>query len=276
VYQSAGSATTHTGTVYAKAGERSWITLTINSTTTFFNVATGTVGNIGGATVATITPVGNGWYRCSVTLAQSGSAAFVIGLATANGTASYTGNGFAGVYIWGAQLEAGSFATSYIPTVASQVTRSADAASMTGTNFSSWYRADEGTFYGEAAPNALTSDSRYIHVGDATNRFLFWSGSSTFYVETRTSGTEQASLSFSGLAANTAFKFAGTYKVNDFAASRNASTVQTDTLGTVPVVSQMSIGSNNVGGNILNGNIKKLAYYPKRLTNAELQGLTTV
>ena len=168
-----------------------------------------------------------------------------------------------------------AFASSYIKTEASQVTRSPDSASMTGTNFSSWYRADEGTFYGEASPNALTSDSRYIHVGDSTNRLLFWSSSSTFYVETRTSGTEQASLSFSGLAANTVFKFAGTYKVNDFAASRNASAVQTDTLGTVPVVSQMFIGSNNLSANSLNGNIKKLAYYPLRLTNSELQGLTT-
>jgi hypothetical protein len=59
---------------------------------------------------------------------------------------SYTGDGYSGIYIWGAQLEAGAFPTSYIPTVASQVTRSADSASMTGTNFSDWYRADEGTF----------------------------------------------------------------------------------------------------------------------------------
>jgi hypothetical protein len=59
----------------------------------------------------------------------------------------YTGDGYSGIYIWGAQLEAGAFPTSYIKTEASQVTRSADSASMTGTNFSEWYRQDEGTVY---------------------------------------------------------------------------------------------------------------------------------
>ena len=275
------SGATVTATVYAKAGERTFIALYEGRANkgTYFNLSTGAVGGtlVSAPTSSSITSVGNGWYRCSITVTVPSTLSTVqVYLASADGTFNYAGNGWNGAYIWGAQLEAGAFATSYIPTVASQVTRSADSASMTGTNFSSWYRADEGTFYGEASPNALTSDSRYLHVGDATNRLLFWSGSSTFYVETRTSGIEQASLSFSGVTANTAFKFAGTYKVNDFAASRNATTVQTDTLGTVPVVSQMSIGSNNVGGNFLNGNIKKIAYYPARLTNAELVSLSTV
>jgi len=147
---------------------------------------------------------------------------------------------------------------------------------MTGTNFSSWFNNAEGSFYGEATPNALTSDSRYIHVGDAaTNRMIFFGSSATFFVQTRTAGVDVASLSFSSLAANTTFKFANTYKVNDFAATVNASTVQTDTAGTVPIASQMIIGSSASSSAFLNGTIKKLSYYPRRLSSAELQEMTS-
>jgi hypothetical protein len=75
------------------------------------------------------------------------------------------------IYAWGAQVEAGAFATSYIPTVASQVTRSADSAVMTGTNFSSWYNASEGTFYCEAATVDIVSNKGIWSVGDASLAF---------------------------------------------------------------------------------------------------------
>jgi hypothetical protein len=136
--------------VYAKAAERFKLSLresTSTGTIALFDLSAGSVVVVsGGGTpspTATITPVKNGWYRCSVLFNQSTTSnrtfrIFVVEDAetTANGSiASRTGDGTSGFYLWGAQLEAGSKATSYIPTTTATVTRAADVASITGSNF---------------------------------------------------------------------------------------------------------------------------------------------
>jgi hypothetical protein len=101
-----------TFSVHAKASGRSFVYLSINDSgnvarTTFFNLSTGAVGTTGTGITASIVPVGNGWYRCIVTVATAfaGSNPCAIGVASADNTASYAGNGFDGVAIWGAQVE---------------------------------------------------------------------------------------------------------------------------------------------------------------------------
>ena len=224
-----------------------------------------------------IQDVGHGWYRCTVigstaTGTTIGFRAFNASLPS--GDPVFTGDGYSGIYIWGAQLEAGAFATSYIPTVASQVTRSADAASMTGTNFSSWYRADEGTVYAETVP-AISGYSPIIQIdnGTADNRILVEGGVDA-HGFVRTNAATVCSIDMGATSANTNAKFAFAYKANDFAGSLNAGTVGTDTDGVLPVVSTARIAANI--SQSYTQTIKKIAYYPKRLTNAELQGLTTV
>jgi hypothetical protein len=66
------------------------------------------------------------------------------------------------------------------------------------------------------------------------------------------------------------------YKLNDVALSSNGTAVSTDTSAQIPVLDTLQIGVGSGSQQYINGSIKKLAYYPKRLTNAELQGLTTV
>jgi hypothetical protein len=182
--------------------------------------------------------------------------------------------------LWGAQLEAGAFATSYIPTVASQVTRSADAASV--NTLSPWYNATEGTLFTEVdhsnssnfPVSAVLTDS-----SPSSNQILIYTTSTgtpgeTFFV--RTSGTIQANINGGSIVANnTPFKIAGAYKANDFAVSLNGAAVVTDTSGTIPVVDRLGLGSSiNQNSLYLNGHIRRITYYPRRLSNAELQAIT--
>jgi hypothetical protein len=105
-----GAAGTYTMSAYVKAAERTWAYLIDNSTVTgrvFFNLATGTIGTITGtgSPSGTITSVGNGWYRITMTITTTGTPVCRIGAASADNTSSYTGDGYSGIYIWGAQLE---------------------------------------------------------------------------------------------------------------------------------------------------------------------------
>jgi hypothetical protein len=274
------SGTAYTWSGYFKAGEYNTIQLNCQATASIyvvkFDLTNGTTTNVSGTGSATITAVGNGWYRCTATATATGTGTgfWQVDIYDNSGNTSYAGNDWNGVYIWGAQLEAGAFATSYIPTVASQVTRSADSASMTGTNFSSWYRADEGTFYAEAMP-ANTGETRYvasINTGSTAGFIALANDRSAL----KSGGTDQAVFSFTRTSAM--FKNIIGYKVNDTAGSNNGSTPSTDTSCiTDASVNQLAIGDLEPGTNRrANGTIRKIAYYAKRLTNAELQSLTTI
>lgn len=286
------ASTAYSISIYAKAAERSRFQIAGAAgawgatNTATFDVSSGTVVSFSGWSSASITLVGNGWYRCVVngtTAASPTSAQYIQLVAIASGTTqSYTGDGYSGIYLWGAQQEAGAFATSYIPTVASSVTRAADSASMTGTNFSSWYRADEGTMYAEyaiAGFNPAAANAAFSVSDNSTSNFIVGRITAPNVVDfsVRVLGVNQANITASNTAtANTFLKFAGAYKVNDFAASANGLTAVTDTSGTVPTVDRALIGATgNATTNPLNGRIRKLAYYPWRLTNAQLQALTS-
>jgi hypothetical protein len=254
------SALTYTLSFYAKSdGTRNVIRASIATASlalgggTYFNVGNGT--NTGatnyGATTGTVvgmSSVGNGWYKCFVTVTATAATYYVdFMLANDSNNLNYTGNGFSGVYIWGAQLEAGAFATSYIPTVASTVTRSADVASV--NTLSPWYSATEGTLFTDAD---LTVSAYVVQVG----------------------GASQVGLNPGSFTFTTPFRIAATYKLNDFAASQNGATVVTDTSGTIPTVTTLFLGYQGGGGGVLNGHLRRIAYYPRRLTNAELQALS--
>jgi len=275
------SGTTYTWTVYAKASEISQINLRFSAQfpvgNTSFDLSAGTVINNGTVTASAITPIGNDWYRCSFTqtASSSGTAQVQIFLAAANAITIPTANGFDGVFIWGAQLEAGAFPTSYIATTSAQVTRSADAASMTGTNFSSWYRADEGSFYHELnTPNSFSAFANFGSSDGTTNNQVGLQLSTTSQVRgiIKSEGNSSFSANLGNIPSGF-YKVALAYKTNDSAICLNAGTVTTDTSVNLPNnLNQLSISGQN---NSANGTIKKLAYYPSRLTNAQLQALTS-
>ena len=156
------SAIAYTWSVYAKAAERNWLVLNVfslSSSRAYFDLQTGTLGSVAAGITAQITPVNDGWYRCSITRTTPAdvNAQWQVGITTANNTPTYTGNGSSGVFIWGAQLEAGAFPTSYIPTTTTSLTRNADVVTMTGMNFSDWYNVGAGSWYIQTnARNAAT------------------------------------------------------------------------------------------------------------------------
>jgi hypothetical protein len=265
---------------YAKAGEYSRVGFAYTNTGyVFFNLLTGvqegTVG--GGITSTSITAVGNGWYRISFTSTSTASGANV-GIYLFNGSYSsgeptFSGDGFSGAFIWGAQLEAGSFATSYIPTVASTATRNADAASMTGTNFSSWFNNGEGTLFVNFKTSVATGFPQAAFISDgSSNNCIGIDAQSGLRSIVTTLGVGVASFSASKSGSGDLVTLA--YKVNDFGSSFNGAAAGTDTSGNLPVVSQFGIGQSYSSSNLLNGTIKKISYYPIKATSTQLQSLT--
>jgi hypothetical protein len=209
-----------------------------------------------------------------------------------DGSRNYTGVTGNGLYIWGAQLETGTTATSYIPSTSSsqgirtadisssaQATRPADSAVITGTNFSSWYRQDEGTIFAKANTiNELNSAKSVIGFDDTTllNRLYLskkYDLNSYFEVGIFANNIGQTFI-LQPVIIELLNSFSFSYKVNDIAFVANSSSVNTDTSAIIPNVNRLLIG-NLGGGSRLSGHISKLAYYPKRLSNTELQGLTT-
>lgn len=264
----AAEGTQYTISVYVKMGDGG---------APSFPIASGTSSQndfalvIGGSTINPATykveHVGNSLYRIS------GSA--VAGATAQNsGIVKYASNSIRTFKTTGWQLEAGSFPTSYIKTEASQVTRAADSASMTGTNFSSWYRQDEGAFLCDAASFADAPVSYIVN----TNNGLVSNRLAAYFTATapRSLGTVDgaAIFQFTGQPATKSCKTTFAYAVNNFAMSTDGSVPQTDTDGTTPLVNQLNIG-HQLQVSQLNGHIKRLAYYPKRLSDTELKSLTT-
>jgi hypothetical protein len=274
VYQNfVTSVTTYSNSHILKAGERTKVAFRIGAGVVGrVNLTTGVVEDAIGIGSIVVTSLGNGWFRISNPRTNSDTAtrSFGIAILDASNNTSYEGDGYSGIYIWGAQLEAGAFATPYIPTVAAQVTRLADSAVMTGVNFSSWYRQDEGAFFVDSTNSGAFGIPINIHDGTANNQYQVLTGTSGTAFLVNTAGVIQANF---GTRANPA-KTSVSYKFNDLLASTNGSVPATDTSATLPLVNACIIGSRYDNSNHINGYIKRLTYYPQALTSANLQAIT--
>ena len=187
------------------------------------------------------------------------------------------------IELWGAQLETGSGASSYIPTVASTVTRNADECSMTGTNFSSWFNASAGTLLVSARTATRYVDSAgfdfpAVLTLDSNNQIgpCQWNG--VVYGVVRAGGSYRinyATLASPGNNAN--YKAAIAYANSDYAGVANGGSIQTGSGTTVPSgLNQLALGASRSGvaGNFF-GHISQIKFWPTRLPNAQLQAITT-
>lgn len=237
----------------------------------------GTVAGSSAGTTASIQNAGNGWYRCILTFTTTGTGSTQVQVARLS---SGTGDGVNGWVIYGAQLETGAFATSYIPTTGTSLTRNADIAVMSGANFSSWFNASEGTFSVRSDVYANnTSPARYTLLINKTGTGLIQlkvtrPNTLTGFTVVDDAGVVSADLSGNALATNTFTTIVGAYKSNSFAFADGGSAATTDVSGNVPTsLTQMYIGSDG-SASAQNGHIAKIYYWPQRLTNAEVQAFS--
>ena len=276
------TSTTYTASVYVKAGTGNYFFMSLSAgnvdgryLTIVVDLSTGSVTQTATSTGSTlsssrVTNAGGGWYR--VTMSGSQSLTAVTGLrlglaasATGNtigarGTPSYSGTGSV-LYIWGAQLEAGAFATSYIPTTTAALTRNADVATITGTNFSDWWQAGKGGVLARAVPSTVSGTRPLIQFDDATaDNIIALRGNTTnpeLYIVD--GGTPQAQINAGTIAANTDYSLTGWWQTNDCKARKDSGAVVTDTMATIPTVTQARLGSD--GTNYLNGHLATINYY---------------
>ena len=287
-YSSITNGTTYTYSCFFKSdgtGGRAVIrTYVGNWVYAVYNLNNGTVAFTDGSLTASIQNFGNGWYRCILTttaVMDYDPMVTQIGVANSSNQYIYQGTSNLGLYFHGYQAEQGSYATSYIPTTSTAITRNADVISKTG--ISSLIGQTEGTIYAEIKVNKLIGTaSRYIfHISDGTanNRiYMAFSGSSSNILRGRifNSGTLQCSIDSSTITTTGTYKLALAYKNNDIVFYINGVQIGVDTSASIPTCSRVDICHNYAGASQLGDNIVNANIFKTRLTNSELQSLTTL
>ena len=282
VTSNSSTAGTYTSSVFAKKGERNFVMLWNDGTNSgrFFDLENGILGGTLGAVPldSKIEDYGNGWYRCIIT--NNNATRLSIYTAISSTSAFYLGEVGKGIYIWGAQLEAGATATSYIPTVASTVTRNADVISKSG--ISSLIGQTEGTIFIDVNIKNYASDKRIIGIeangivwtqnniliqASANKSIIMQFVSNNIYsvIFTATNqdvGRKKIIVSYNG----TQYKFF----INGVLIGTNNNTT--------PIMDKIQIGGLPAGGpaSVLDDSINSVLFLKNQLTDAECIALTTL
>jgi hypothetical protein len=277
------TATVYTSSFFAKAGESSWVQLIATGTTgtsparLWVNLATGALGtNNSGFGTASVQSVGNGWYRISATFTTTGTTTnYIITNATGDNINGFAGDGTSGIFLWQAQLETGSVATSPIVTTAGTANRVADVVSLTGA--SSLIGQTEGTIFTEVVFSRIDGvvDRGIIELSNTADNRISLLKYRTNRVEAyvRTGGVDQADILPATVYSGT-IKIALAYSANDIALYVNGVSVGTDALASIGACDRINIGSIFNNANALNDHVRSVALFPTRLANATLASLT--
>lgn len=232
-----------------------------------------------GTTWVTQTINSSAWTRCSVT--QTGVSG------TSNPGIRIVTSGDA-VYAFGAQAEAGAYATSYIPTTTATVARNADNIALTSTAFSSWYGSPTGgTLYGEATfqspSSGMANNAVLLFISDGTvgHRYGMFRQISTTNMSNRITngvGVNPGDIA-SIITVNSVTKVAIACAIGanqGIACVNGTLSTASSPAGSMPVVNRLSLGQSEGGGaGFLNGYLRRVHFYPSRLSNSDLQALTT-
>jgi hypothetical protein len=277
------SNTTNTFSVFAKYKEGSgiiWLLGKNSGTFAYFNLQTGTALSASAGMTTKIENYGNEWYRCSFTQDYTGASdyTFGLGLCLVDGAPNYDATSAAtqGAYIYGAQFEAGAYATSYIPTLGSAVTRLADVASKTG--ISSLIGQTEGTIFVEAIFKSGYDTNNLLLTLSNTSSNMIYLNRSTGQLEARVVASGVVSLTYATpyVLTTGTHKVALAYKENDFAVYLDGTLIHSDTSGSVPACNKLNLGTYFNDGLSYNDGINQALLFKTRLSNADLARLTSL
>jgi hypothetical protein len=287
------SAGTYTFSIFIKKGTRRYAGMraVVNGyTNRYFSlldldtgliVSNNTVGT-GVTWTSSVENYGNGWYRLIITgnhtasnitllaaLSDSATPTYLSGAPSYQGIASENG------YFWGAQIEAGAYATSYIPTLGAAVTRGAEAA--TKTSATALIGQTEGTFFAEVDFTDTNADQMYLTISDGTtnNRIHigFDNASNWLYCNIRSGGAAQGLITQSSPSSGIK-KIAVGYKLNDYVLYINGVQVGVDSSALVPACSRLDVGGYFTAG--YEYPVKQALLFNTRLPNSDLAALTTL
>lgn len=285
------TAAVHTVSAFVKAGTMTKVQLFTSSAisdayATFDLAGSGSIINSGGTSLvagsAGFAKLSGGWYRiwysCTMTAGSGGVG--VCGNPNSSNARipTYTGTSQTWI-VQGGQIELGAFPTSYIATTGSAVTRAADTARIDGTNFSSWYNQTQGTIVASGAFMSPTAPTVQIlaQVDDATsnNRMFVRRSAASLLDPNVVTATvfQNPSVATPAITAGAVTKMGMAYQAASTTAGANGS-VGAGSAITIPTVTELMIGSA-LGTSHLNGYVRSIRYYNTRLTNNQLQTLTT-
>ena len=273
----------YTVSCYLKAGTRSKANLQLTKSLFHFLTFDLIAGTVSGSVQngkGTIENVGNGWYRCTMT---SGPATVDencnarVELVDDDGSRNYTGDGVSGLYVWGFQVEEGSYATSYIPTLGSAVTRAADVSSSSSNTFgNSFYNPAATTVFADIVKSFSGNYPAYPLVysfkdENVDNRI-------TCYANINTTKLTNNSVKSGGVDQTTYVQI----DTNFPGPTRTAQAVTTDScmfvgdgvLTTEDTSLTMPVGIDRLDIGFRAGYLRRLTYWPERLSNATLQTIT--
>jgi len=247
----------------------------------WFNVSNGTTGTISpNIDDTSIEDYGNGWYKITATQQANatGNGKIFLGISNADNTPIFLGNGSSGIYIWGYQVEQGSYATSYIPTSGSAVTRVADTAN--GAGDASTFNDSEGVLYVETSALSNDLSERRFGLSDGTSSNVVrvgYTSISNRIIAVIYNGSNQAVMTYTSPDITQNSKIAVKYKANDFALWVDGVKRSTDISGSVFSANTLnSLDFNIGGGSHFYSETKDVRVYNTALTDAELQTLTTI
>ena len=225
-----------------------------------------------GGTSAGVTTLTNEWVRYDVTLSTTvANRGFQFRMLISDGVSDQT------IYVYGAQCEAGTYPTSYIPTYSVSATRANEITSKTGA--SDVIGQSEGTMFVEAKIEGIKNDNTLFSLHNGSfSQYLVISGNGSGLVNAYifVGGVQQAGILSGVYAVGDVVKCALAYKANDVAYYINGVQIGTDTSATMAATSQVDVGNLSFFSAPFQGHINQAELYKERLTNAELATLTTI
>ena len=271
------SGVSYTFSFFAKAGTLPYVYLRVLSGADldlyYFDLESGTTGasHVGGA--ISIEDYGSGWYRCILTTTTT---ATTLSTRIAPCAGDEDASGVGTCYLYGAQLEQGSFPTSYIPTSGSTATRSADIASIPVSAFG--YNQKAGSVVVEFEVKAKSATDYLVTLDDgSTSNIIVSKAHTSNHNLVLSGGSVQANIDAGDIVIGDLTKIALSFAEDDFSVTIDGGSVSSDSSGTMPTgITSLGIGYGGGGaGYLQSGHIKSIQYYPRRLTNAQLQEITS-